>query len=430
MSAEFADDEVFGQCFPDICPEDHISLTTTCGSTHVRVSRNKVDEVPCQVSLRSDIGPETRVCGADVVFVIDCSGSMSDSGKLTVGKLAICRLLELMTDWDRCGVVRFGQNAERVCGLIRCTSTGKAVLKQHIQSISSLDLTDISSGLTLAVDLLSQRRYRNKITSLVLFSDGGSNCGVNPRTVLSDFQREIGKICVLTCGNEEKPGNLKSLSEEIGGFYLSVSRAEDINAVFRYLIDNSAGEILAHDLHINLHTLNSAIPCEITKKYSFSDQNSDFYLESLAGNEKKEWIFVLKPAYVQINNPVRSPIVQISLSYRDILGKSHLKTATLEVKFAKWGVEGIKNIEIYEKWCELEAKKCLLAAKNAIKCGDLDTARVEADKGMNEVKNREGSEVRRELEEVRKRLGEERGTGTTGTGSLERGVGSNRLTLF
>ena len=75
----FADDELINAPVPDIIAEDGdpLQISTVCGYSQVPISQYMYQLTPCMVTLQVPEGTGGRTYGVDVVWVIDCSYSMT-----------------------------------------------------------------------------------------------------------------------------------------------------------------------------------------------------------------------------------------------------------------------------------------------------------------------------------------------------------------
>lgn len=114
--------------------------------------------------------------GADVVFAIDMSKSMSDTdvspSRLEAVKVALHRFVAT-DDVDKIGIVVFSQQGKRLAGI----DAHHPELEQVISSLRIGDIpelgTGIGDGLALAVDVT--RAGTEKQQAVILISDGDYN---------------------------------------------------------------------------------------------------------------------------------------------------------------------------------------------------------------------------------------------------------------
>jgi serine/threonine protein kinase len=153
----------------EVC-EQPLQLSAKCGYTHVRVSDQSVDEVPCMITIQACSQPlGQRTYGVDLICVIDQSGSM-EGMVMNLVKTSLNGLLTRLNDRDRMALVGFNDVAERKCQLICCNEEGKCRLRGLIQQVLNCrGLTNIAKGFQMGLEVLKRRRTVNQASSLLLF---------------------------------------------------------------------------------------------------------------------------------------------------------------------------------------------------------------------------------------------------------------------
>lgn len=119
--------------------------------------------------------PEEERPDAMLIFVVDVSGSMSDSNRLGLVKLALAELVENLRPTDEVGIVTYGDTAEVVL-----LPTRAADKDNIIQAINGLDIqgsTNVEAGLRMAYDLADLYAQPGNINRLIVASDGVANVG-------------------------------------------------------------------------------------------------------------------------------------------------------------------------------------------------------------------------------------------------------------
>jgi Ca-activated chloride channel family protein len=123
-----------------------------------------------------DIPPDERA-PANLVFLIDTSGSMSDRDKLPLVKKSLRMLANEMRPEDRIGIVAYAGYAGVVLEPTRGSEKGR--IMRAIDSLRSGGGTAGGAGIQLAYDL-AKRHYRDgAVNRVVLATDGDFNIGVN-----------------------------------------------------------------------------------------------------------------------------------------------------------------------------------------------------------------------------------------------------------
>jgi len=110
----------------------------------------------------------------DLVCVIDRSGSMSGE-KIKLVKDSLNYLVSILEQNDRLALVVFDNALQTLNNFLTITEENKEILKGLINSIQARGGTDIHLGLQKGLSLLKERKYKNKVSSIFLLSDGKDN---------------------------------------------------------------------------------------------------------------------------------------------------------------------------------------------------------------------------------------------------------------
>ena len=116
-----------------------------------------------------------------IALIVDCSGSMTWYNYLDYAKTDAATFANIMQIGDGCCVVSFSDSAYLNQALITLTSQNITSVCTNIQSIHSVDMTNISAGIQLANQQIGSSASPH---GMVLLSDGMWNEGVDPMTVL------------------------------------------------------------------------------------------------------------------------------------------------------------------------------------------------------------------------------------------------------
>jgi Ca-activated chloride channel family protein len=119
---------------------------------------------------------------ADLVFVVDVSGSMAAENRLELVKASLRLLLGELVAGDRIGLVVYGSDARVVLPL-----TGdRAAVGAAIDRLYPEGSTNAEAGLRAAYSLMAREGRRDAIRRLILCSDGVANVGnTGPESILA-----------------------------------------------------------------------------------------------------------------------------------------------------------------------------------------------------------------------------------------------------
>ncbi len=137
---------------------------------------------------------------ANLVFLVDVSGSMQAANKLPLVKNALRMLVNRMTADDRIALAVYAGAAGTV--LESTPGNQKAKILQAIDSLGAGGSTHGSAGIKLAYTLAEQHRIEGGINRVIIASDGDMNVGTVNIEALKDLierKRDSG-IALTTLG--------------------------------------------------------------------------------------------------------------------------------------------------------------------------------------------------------------------------------------
>jgi hypothetical protein len=137
----------------------------------------------------------------DLVCVLDVSGSM-DGHKIQQVQDSVRFIISQAQPQDRLAIVTFNSDAARPLGLRCMHEEGKDAAKTAVVQLQAGGGTSISAGLDLGLQVMEQRRQRNKVSAILLLTDGqdGSTRAVVPQ-LLQRAERECGCLRLwVRCG--------------------------------------------------------------------------------------------------------------------------------------------------------------------------------------------------------------------------------------
>lgn len=170
-----------------------------------------------------DLKPLNR--GADYVFVLDQSGSMS-GGKIATLADGVSKVLGEMRPEDRFRVVTFASSASRLTGTWENATPEKVHdTIARVKGLQAGGSTNLYDGLRLALADLDADRA----TSIVLATDGVTNTGeVSPAAFHKLMKQYDVRVFGFLIGNSANWPLMKTVCDASGGFYAGVSNCDDI----------------------------------------------------------------------------------------------------------------------------------------------------------------------------------------------------------
>ncbi|MEQ1866836.1 MAG: VWA domain-containing protein [Micropepsaceae bacterium] len=135
---------------------------------------------------------------ANLVFLLDVSGSMDEPNKLPLVKKAMRMLVNEMTEKDRVSIVVYAGAAGTVLEPTPGSEKGKILAA--IDDLSPGGSTAGAEGIRQAYQLAHSSFIKNGVNRVILATDGDFNVGITDPNQLEDFvSRERASGVTLTC---------------------------------------------------------------------------------------------------------------------------------------------------------------------------------------------------------------------------------------
>ena len=213
---------------------------------------------------------------ANIVFLVDVSGSMNRANKLPLVKSALVTLTESLRPDDRIAIVVYAGSEG-----LALESTPMAAREAILQALERLDAggsTNAGAGIQLAYDVARQHFVTGGINRVVLCTDGDFNVGVTEEGALEEliaaeaatgieltvlgFGRSSGGDARMEALSNRGDGNYavidsemsarRVLAEELGGTLVTVAKDVKIQVAFNerqvqaYRLVGYENRMLAH----------------------------------------------------------------------------------------------------------------------------------------------------------------------------------------
>jgi Ca-activated chloride channel family protein len=144
-----------------------------------------------------DIAPAERPT-ANLVFLLDVSGSMDEPNKLPLVKKSMRMLVNELTDKDRISIVVYAGAAGMV--LEPTSGADKGKILAALDNLSAGGSTAGAEGIRQAYQLAHSSFIKDGVNRVILATDGDFNVGITDPNQLEDFvSRERASGVTLTC---------------------------------------------------------------------------------------------------------------------------------------------------------------------------------------------------------------------------------------
>jgi Mg-chelatase subunit ChlD len=336
---------------------------------------------------------EDKKCNADLICVIDISGSM-DGEKIEMVKESLKILVEMMDKNDRLALILFDNNASIFFDLQNMTDETKKIALKKIEQIESRGGTNILSGLEKAVEILKKEKDKtneNRVSSLILLSDGCDN--YNNDIQLAESLKKLTKGLNLSFtlntfgyGYDHDPKIMNKLANiRDGSFFL----VEDYKKVAEYFVTVLGGcvSVISKKADLEVKLLNKKF--KIVKifgadnLYSYELKPEFFKTTMLQFICGKEYTFVLEVSLDDKAVKIGEELLDVTFIYEDIVQSSKIEKKNMKYKYeltdaqiAKANEEYIRSevydvldeaLKLREKDRKEEAKKMLAKMEEFLK---------------------------------------------------------------
>ena len=172
---------------------------------------------------------------ASLVFVIDVSGSMAQENRLGLVQRSLRLLVDELRPTDEVAIVVYGSRARVV--LPPTSGADKNRILQAINALAPDGSTNAEEGLLLGYQLAEEMLRPDRITRLILCSDGVANVGnTGPDSILKRVQGYVDQgITLTTVGFGMGNYNdvlMEQLANDGDGSYAYVDTLEEARRIF------------------------------------------------------------------------------------------------------------------------------------------------------------------------------------------------------
>ncbi|HEV2653174.1 MAG TPA: VWA domain-containing protein [Rhizomicrobium sp.] len=191
---------------------------------------------------------------ANLVFLIDSSGSMDEPVKLPLLKRAFHLLVDQLNDKDRVTIVTYAGAAGVV--LQPTPGSDKAKILSALDNLSAGGSTAGGEGIRMAYQLAEANFVKGGVNRVLLATDGDFNVGITDPKALEDFvTRERGTGVYLTClgfgSDNYNDAMMQKLAQAGNG---NAAFIDTLNEAHKVFVDQISGTLftIANDVKIQV----------------------------------------------------------------------------------------------------------------------------------------------------------------------------------
>jgi len=200
-----------------------------------------------------EISTEERL-PANLVFLVDVSGSMSCADKIGLVKESLAILVESLGQMDCVSICTY---AGRVAEILPPTGIeDKARILEALNNLSTGGSTGMSSGIELAYDLAGRNFREDGINRVIVCSDGDANVGpTSPEEILRLIEKQKDRgVTLSTIGFGTGNYNdtmMERLADKGNGNYYYVDTLKEGERIFKEEM-NGTLQVIAKDVKIQV----------------------------------------------------------------------------------------------------------------------------------------------------------------------------------
>lgn len=359
-----------------------------------------------QANKRQDIG-ETQAeslqtqnsrAPIDLVTVLDVSGSMAGS-KLALLKRAMGFVIQNLGPSDRLSVIAFSSTARRLFPLQRMTDIGRQQALQAVNSLTSNGGTNIAEGLKKGAKVLSDRKCKNPVVSIILLSDGQdtynvSSPGASGATHYRGAQQSLFSLAVLQkdgtglqipvhtfgFGTDHDAAMMHSIAEGSGGTFSFIEAEDVIQDAFAQCIGGLLSVVI-QELQVKVECADLSLQFSSIKSGSYrSTLSSDGRAGSvdvgdLYAEEERDFLVTIKIPVDESGHELS--LLKVICVYRDPITKEFVRLeegSEVKIQRPETAEPQVVSMEVDRQLNRLRAAEAMAEARAAAERGDMAAA--------------------------------------------------------
>ncbi len=180
-----------------------------------------------------------------IIFVIDTSDSMNDSGsqtseisKLEQVKKSIEFLLPLLTPSDFVSMISFGDTSSVQCQGVAVTDEGRSQIQTILRKLHTDGCTNMSAGLLDIHEVIEETNLESMKQGVLLLTDGHANVGISNVAGLSSIVQQLMNrnpsltFSTIGYGQDHNAELMRTMAVTGSGSYNVVYNLEGIATTF------------------------------------------------------------------------------------------------------------------------------------------------------------------------------------------------------
>ena len=342
-----------------------VAMDTRWGNNEVSASQPEavlqIGFTTAEVSERTDLRP------LNLALVIDRSGSMADSDKMSRVKESLRLMLEKLRPDDIVSIVVFDTDAQTLFPAKRVGDGGE--LRRVIDCITPGGSTNLHDGLMLGYREAEKNFRKDATNRVILLTDGIANAGVTDAKQIavesSEFNAQGIDLSTIGVGLELNNDLLRSLAVSGHGLYHFVSDYQDIEKVFVNEVQSLVSSV-AKKVEVNV---DYDANLEVEKIYGYAPRTRANSVSIGLDNMNNGLTQVVMMRF-RVKNPAKDFYpVKIRLSYFDVKQKRTVEEVQ-EINLAatkRNSSELLADVEVKKNYTIAELAQSLFDMRESVK---------------------------------------------------------------
>lgn len=271
----------------------------------------------------------------DVVCVLDVSTSMLQDNKIGHVRSAMKFIIENSDPKDRLSIVTFNNSASRALRLRSMTSTGKDDANIMAMRLAANGGTSIAAGLDMGLRVLEQRRQRNKVSAILLLTDGqDSSTRQRLPGLIARARQEGCALYAFGFGSDHDASLLSEFAEQAQTPFTYVEDTENLQEIFAGAVGGltsvvAQGVALTLTCHVPLKALHT--PFEVQRDPD--GKRAVVRIPDIFAGERRDFVVELEvPAGESYGQEL---LLESFLRYSDLLRGANVQTPTVSMHTAR-----------------------------------------------------------------------------------------------
>ncbi|XP_016489603.2 E3 ubiquitin-protein ligase WAV3 isoform X1 [Nicotiana tabacum] len=332
----------------------------------------------------------------DLVTVLDVSGSMAGT-KLALLKRAMGFVIQNLGPADRLSVIAFSSTARRLFPLCRMGDTGKQEALQAVNSLSSNGGTNIAEALKKSAKIMTDRKWKNPVSSIILLSDGqdtytinspsGATTQINYQSLLPVcMQRNAASglhipVHAFGFGADHDAVSMHSISETSGGTFSFIEAESVIQDAFAQCIGGLLS-VVVQELNVEVECVHPVLRLSTIKSGSYNasltsdNRRGTVKVGDLYADEERDFLVMIDIPADRSSNDFMT-LVKVKCTYKDPISKDLITlNHASDVKIERPDTIGklVVSMEVDKQRNRLQSAEAMAEARAAAENGDLAAA--------------------------------------------------------